>query len=110
MVRQVGQSFSNDCIMLGSSGTKLVLLQQPLNRCCKLGEGRHKQPETGQKAVYVLHIPNGLRSTVDLRGDRVQGVLRPAGLAAAFAFANYALYFRHEFCRNTSNNTLSAIP
>ena len=45
--------------MLGSPTAKLVLLQQPLNWRCELSEGRYKQPETGQQAVYVLHIPYG---------------------------------------------------
>ena len=45
--------------MLGGPTAKLVLLQQPLNWRCELSEGRYKQPETGQQAVYVLHIPNG---------------------------------------------------
>ena len=59
MVRQVLQNLLNDCVMLGSPGTKLVLLQQPLNWRCKLSEGRYGQSKTGQQAIYVLHIPNG---------------------------------------------------
>ena len=66
MVRQVLKNLSVDCIMLGSSGTKLVLLQQSLNRGCELVEGRHKQPETGQEAVYVLHVPYGLGHIVGI--------------------------------------------
>ena len=64
MVRQVLQNLSNNRVMLGSPGTKLVFLQQPLNRRCELGEGWYKQPETGHKAEYVLYVSNGFRYIV----------------------------------------------
>ena len=52
--------------MLGSPGSQLVFLQQPLYWRCQLCERRYKQPETGQEAIYVLNIPNGLRHIVGI--------------------------------------------
>ena len=46
--------------MLGSPSYQLVFLKQPLYGRCQLCERRYKQPETGQEAIYVLNIPNGL--------------------------------------------------
>ena len=57
---------------------------------------------TGNARFQVVHM---MRTR-----DSVQGVVRPAASAAASAFANYTLYFRHAFRHTTSNSTSLEIP
>ena len=82
MVRKVLQNLLDNSVILGSPSTKLVLLQQPLNRRCQLSKGRYKQPETGQQAIYVLHIPNGFGHIVGINSGLQLNVGRqsPASL------------------------------
>ena len=79
MVRQAPEDLPNNSVMLRSPRSQLVFLQQPLDRCCQLCERWYKQPETGQEAIYVLNIPNGLRHIVGVY-SRLQ--LRIGGQAA----------------------------
>ena len=79
MVRQAPEDLPNNSVMLGSPRSQLVFLQQLLYRRCQLCERWYKQPETGQEAIYVLNIPNGLRHIVGIY-SRLQ--LRIGGQAA----------------------------
>ena len=60
MVRQALQDLLDNSIMLGSPSSQLIFLQQPLYQRCKLCKRWDKQPETRQKAVDVLNIPDRL--------------------------------------------------
>ena len=66
MIRQALKDLTDNSVMLGSPSSQLVFLQQPLYRRCKLCERRDEQPETRQKAIYVLNIPNGPRHVVGI--------------------------------------------
>ena len=79
MVRQAPEDLPNNSVMLRSPSSQLVFLQQPLYWRCQLCERQYKQPETGQEAIYVLNIPNGLRHIVGIY-SRLQ--LRIGGQAA----------------------------